>query len=162
MVSGDRWVPHNSIGSRDEAASSWLTIKASGVARTRLPQKNKIVLLSRHVKLFHDGIQQLLGGFATRDIRVEQIIDMSDREKCEPTIELIEIESLFQSTLMDSKFVRKSVSEVLIPGATCVASSIDTPSSHAHFSRFTSWWRMPFWHPEQEQSFYSSCLQVCM
>ena len=29
---------------------------------------------------------------------------------------------------------------MLIPGATCVASSIDTPSSHAHFPRFTSWW----------------------
>ena len=37
MVSRDRWVPHSSIGARDEAASSWLTIKASGVTRTRLP-----------------------------------------------------------------------------------------------------------------------------
>ena len=46
---------------------------------------------------------------------------MGDRDKGEPTIELVEIESLFQSTLMDSKFTRKSVSEVLIPGATCVA-----------------------------------------
>ena len=72
--------------------------------------KNKIVLLSRHVKLFHNGIQQRLGGFATRVIRVEPIIDMGDRDKGEPTIELIEIESLFQSTLMDSKFARKFVS----------------------------------------------------
>ena len=53
--------------------------------------KNKIVLLSRHVKLFHKGIQQRLGGFATRVIRVEQIIDMGDRDKGVPTIELIEI-----------------------------------------------------------------------
>ena len=34
-------------------------------------------------------------------------------------------------------------------------------SCHKHFSRFTSWWRLTFWHHEQEQSFYSSCLQVC-
>ena len=81
MVSGDRWAPHNSIGASDEAASSRLTIKSSGVTRTRLPQKTKIVLLSRHVKLFHNGIQQRLGGFATRVIRVEQIIDMGDRDK---------------------------------------------------------------------------------
>ena len=91
----------------------------------------------------------------------EQIIDMGDRDKGEPTIELIEAESFFQSTLMDSKFVRKSVSEVLLPRATCVASSTDTPSNHAHFSRFTSWWLLTFWHHEQEQSFYSSCFQVC-
>ena len=39
---------------------------------------------------------------------------MGDRDIGEPTIELIEIESLFHRTLMDSKFVRKSVSEMLI------------------------------------------------
>ena len=50
---------------------------------------------------------------------------------------------------------------MLISGATCVASSMDTPSNHAHSSRFTSWWRLTFWHHEQEQPFYSSCLQVC-
>ena len=122
---------------------------------------NKIVLHSRHVKLFHNGFQQRLGGFATRVIRVKQIVDMGDRDKGEPTIELIETESLFQSTLMDSKFVRKSVSEVLIPGATCVASSANTSSCHAHFSRFTSLCWLPFWHHEQEQPFSSSCLQVC-
>ena len=33
---------------------------------------------------------------------------MGDRDKREPTIELMEMESLFQSTLMDPKFVRKS------------------------------------------------------
>ena len=34
---------------------------------------------------------------------------MGDRDKGEPTIELIEIESFLQSTLMDSKFARKFV-----------------------------------------------------
>ena len=92
-----------------QAASSWLTIKASGVARTRLPQKTKSSSCPTHVKLFHNGIQQRLGGFATSVIRVEQIIDVGDCDKGEPTIELIEIESLFQSNLMNSKFVRKSV-----------------------------------------------------
>ena len=47
-------------------------------------------MLSRHVKLFHNGIKQRLGGFATHVVRVEQIIDMGDRDKGEPTIELIE------------------------------------------------------------------------
>ena len=83
--------------------------------------KNKIALLSRHVKLFHNGVQQRLGGFATRVTREEQIIDMGDRDKGEPTIELIQIESLFQSTLMDSKFVRKSVS---------VGATRTSPGSH--------------------------------
>ena len=43
------------------------------------------------LKLFHNGFQQRLGSFATRVIRVEQIVNMSDRDKGEPTIELIEI-----------------------------------------------------------------------
>ena len=72
--------------------------------------KNKIVHLSRHVELLHNGIQQRLGGFfATRVMRVEQIIEMSDRDKGEPTIELTEIESFLQSTLTGSKFARKFV-----------------------------------------------------
>ena len=58
---------------------------------------------------------------------------MGDRDKGEPTIELTEIESFFQSTLMEAKFVRKSVSEVLTPGTTCVASSVNASSCHAHF-----------------------------
>ena len=45
---------------------------------------------------------------------VKQIINMGDRDKGE---------TLFQSTLMDPKFVRKSVSEVLIPGTACVPGS---------------------------------------
>ena len=57
---------------------------------------------------------------------VKQIINMGDPDKGEPTMELIEIESLFQSTLMDPKFVSKSVSEVLIPGTACVPGSINT------------------------------------
>ena len=70
---------------------------------------NKIVQLSRHVKLFLNGIQQRLGGVATSAIRVEQFIDMGDRDIGESTIELIEIESILQSTLMDSKFAPKFV-----------------------------------------------------
>ena len=64
-----------------------------------MPQKNQIVLLSRHVKFFHNGFQQRLGGFATHIIRVEQIINMGDRDEGEPTTELIEIESVFPTTL---------------------------------------------------------------
>ena len=42
---------------------------------------------------------------------------MGDRDKGEPTIELIDVESLFQSTLMDPKFVRKSISAQILPRA---------------------------------------------
>ena len=116
--------------------------------------KNKIVLLSRHVKLFHSG-------FATRVICVEQIVDMGDCAKSEPAIVVIKMESLFQSTLMHTKFLRKLVSEVLMPGTACVPVSVKTPPRHAHFSGLTSWWWLLSWHFLQEQSFCSSSLKVC-
>ena len=103
--------------------------------------KNKIVLLSRHVKLFHNGLQQCF--------------------KSEPAIVLIKMKSLFQSTLMHTKFLRKLITEVLIPGAAFVPSSVNTPPSHALFSGLTSWWWLLSWHFKQEQSFYSSSLKVC-
>ena len=123
--------------------------------------RNKVVLLSRHVKLFHNGLQQCFSGFATRVICVAQIVDMGDCDKSEPAIELIKIESLFKSTLMHTKFLRKLVSEVLMPGTACVPSSVNTPPSHAYFSGLTSWWWLLSWHFKQEQSFYSSSLKVC-
>ena len=82
---------HNSIGARDEAASSWLTIKASGVARPRLPQKTKSSSFRDMLNSFTMASNNDLVVFATRVIRVQQIIDMGDRDKGEPTIELIEI-----------------------------------------------------------------------
>ena len=85
---------------------------------------------------------------------------MGDCDKSESRIEFIEVGPLFQGILIHPKFVCKTISEVLIPG-TCVLSSKNTSSSHAHLSRLTSWWWVLSWHHEQEQPFYSSCLRVC-
>ena len=72
--------------------------------------KDKIVQLSRHVELFHSGIQQRLGGSATRVLRVGQIIDMGDRDKGEPTIEFIEVESPFSKALSWARNLLASLS----------------------------------------------------
>ena len=98
----------------------------------------------------------------TRVICVEQIVDMGDCAKSEPAIVVRKMESLFQSTLMHTKFSSQvglggiDARKGLRPGF-----RKGLHRANAHFSGLTSWCCLLSWLFSQEQSICSSSLKVC-